>query len=235
MKAVSPMFGSGVVSLEPGAGTERPHLFAMGETAALITERKRIAQALHDELGQSFAALIMDLAAAKKISTGQHDLQVLIRRMEMLTLQAVGEMRRIIVGICPQQLDDLGIAAAAPALLREWSMHSGIPGSFVNDGNLNVVSEGAQLVLYRILQESLTNVLKHAKARSVAVSLTADEGTVRLRIWDDGVGLDMQARCKHDAFGLQGMVERAMALNGNVSIESRSGMGTTIEVTLPLN
>ncbi len=235
MNIASQISAISVVSIEPGAETERYHRFDVAENATLGAERKRIAQALHDELGQLLAALGMDLAAAKKMSPEQHDLQVLIQRMEALTLRAIGEMRRIIASLRPQQLNDLGIAAALPALLQEWSMHAGMPGTFANDGDLNVLSEAAQLVLYRTLQESLTNVLKHANARSVAVSLTADDGTVRLRICDDGVGFDAKAPRIHDSLGLRGMAERAMALSGNVLVESTSGVGTTIEVTLPLN
>ncbi len=235
MKIASQISAICAVSREPGPQAERYRRRGIAENAALITERKRIAQALHDELGQSLAAIRMDLAAAKQMSPEQHDLQRLIQRMEAMTLRAIGEMRRIIASLCPQQLNDLGLAAALTALLQEWSMHSGIPGTFANDGDLNVLSEAPQLVLYRTLQESLTNVLKHANARSVAVSLTADDGTVRLRIFDDGVGFDATAPRAHDSFGLRGMAERAMALSGNVSVKSRSGGGTTIEVNLPLN
>lgn len=198
-------------------------------------ERKRIAQALHDELGQSLAALYMDLVEAKRIGTRDNALHALILHMETVMVQATTEMRRIISALRPQQLDELGFVAAAVALLREWSQRSGIWATLAVHGLENplALAQATQLALFRSLQESLTNVFKHAEASAVAVTLNCEGDRVRLAIRDDGVGIDQGLQREFRAFGLLGMSERAVALGGTLRIETARGMGTTIEVTLP--
>lgn len=230
-------FGGGVHrSGSPGVSSILPSRWAATEVVELEIERKRIAQALHDELGQSLAALHMDLVAAKQIGTHDSAMRELIVRMEAVTVQATTEMRRIISALCPQQLEELGIAAAAAALLRDWSQRSGVWATLAIHGldeNSQALSPATELVLFRSLQESLTNVSKHADASAVAVMLNCDEDRVRLQIRDDGVGIDQALQRRCGAFGLLGMIERARALGGTVTIETARGAGATIEVTLP--
>ncbi len=141
-------------------------------------------------------------------------------------------MRRLAVELRPKALDDFGLVPALERLTEGFSDQTGIAVDLEATGVARLPAE-VETALYRIVQESLTNVVKHADARTVSVVLTRQAGGVTTVVEDDGNGFDPQ-RAGRNRFGLQGMRERVQLLDGNLRVESRSGAGTTLVVQVPL-
>jgi PAS domain S-box-containing protein len=202
-------------------------------------ERRRIARDMHDSLGQQLTALRLKLASMKnerfvdgRIAESLETLQEMGRRIDSEVNFLVWELR-------PTVLDDLGLVSAIESYFREWSKHSGVPsefhaGSFPRNGRLDPITETN---LYRITQEALNNVYKHAKARNASVVIEMRKGELVLVIEDDGIGFETDGigRVKESGrgLGLIGMRERAAIIGGTVEIESASGSGTTVFVRVP--
>lgn len=196
-------------------------------------ERKLISRELHDETGQLLASLLayMKLLLSKLTDEDQRSLLQSARNVAM---DALGGLRRIAVELRPPVLDDLGIAAAMSKLIQSFSEQQGIQVRFAApEGKLELGSEVSQ-ALYRILQESLTNIAKHARAEQVYISLVVIGQFVKLIIQDDGVGIGTDLDTSHGnrRLGIYGMTERAELLGGNLQVDS-SPQGTTISATLP--
>jgi signal transduction histidine kinase len=194
-------------------------------------ERKRIAREIHDDLGQNVLALKMDLTSLLSYQFDPH--------LHLRLTGAVGQIdhiihtvRAIINELRPQVLD-LGLDAALDWEATRFSRWTGIPC----DLQLGVVDpllpEQLATALYRIVQESLTNVTRHAQASRVQISLTCEGGRLYLQVSDDGIGLD-PARQRADSFGLIGITERVRALGGELNISSQPGCGTRVAVTIPI-
>jgi PAS domain S-box-containing protein len=207
---------------------------AAREQSEVEDERKRIARALHDELGQTLTALRLDLAETKNHLGDAARARQLIARMDHLVDTAVSETRRVINALRPQLLDDLGVAAATGHLVAQTRERLGIYADFQEEGDLAELPGPLQLTLYRITQEALNNIAKHAKAGSVEVRLTRTDGEVRLDIRDDGQGFATTMPHKAGSFGLFGMQERAMLLGGKLTVQSTPGEGTTISARFPV-
>lgn len=202
-------------------------------------ERRRIARELHDETGQSLTALLVGLRTIEECRTVTQaaELAQLLRRTVAQTLDEVGRLSR---GLHPSVLDDVGLAAAVARQVQEFADRHGIAVDVRIEGfDGKPLPPLLQTTVYRVLQEALTNVAKHARARSVDVRLVRDRSEVELRVQDDGVGLDPTERAAAPAgdrrrLGLQGIRERAALLGGSVDVTSRRGAGTTITVHLPV-
>ena len=209
-------------------------------------ERKRIARELHDDLQQTLAGLKMYLVAI-----GEHLAQAPARAAPLLaeairlTSAAIDSTRRIVRDLRPQVLDDLGLVPALEVLTGQFSQRTGI-ACYLEVQGVEVQGEAGQpelespavaSCLYRVAQEALTNVAKHAQASTVQMRLTraAPERLV-LRIRDNGSGSGISAsdRRKPGSFGLLGMHERVRALGGVLHIDSQPGSGTTLEVSIPV-
>ncbi len=213
------------------------HLSSYLQTAR-EEERKNIAREIHDELGQMLVGLRMDVVwLRKKIATNDKEI---IKRFESAlellntTRQA---MRRITTDLHPAVLSDLGLVSALRLLLKEFEERSGIRINFTADiGETDElkISPDISISLYRIFQESLTNVAKHANAKEVNSYLAMENNCLILNIIDDGSGFDIEQVSGKKTLGLVSIRERVLMLNGQHEIYSFPGDGTTIKVTIPI-
>jgi signal transduction histidine kinase len=195
-------------------------------------ERKVIAREIHDDIGGLLTGLTFDLSWLQCHALGD---QVAERLQNMHTLleQARGSVQRILRELRPPMLE-LGVVAALEWQAQDFSRRHGIPCHFVSNRETIAVSEAVSGTLFRICQEALTNIAKHAQAKSVNIELFADISNVTLEITDDGVGLAADSQAKSSAYGLLGMRERAASLNGWLDVNSAPGRGTSLMLSLPL-
>ena len=202
---------------------------------ALEAERRRTARELHDELGQLLTALKMDLESLRAaLPPDAPDLSKRAQTMHALLDSTISATRRIAADLRPLMLDDLGLAAALDWLTHNFSNQTGIATDLVIDEAVAQVPEPIASALYRITQESLTNVTKYAHASSAEVRLEQDGEWVRLTVRDNGRGIAAADHNKNGTFGLLGIRERVMLLAGEVTIEGRPGRGTEVRARIPL-
>ena len=197
-------------------------------------EKNRVARELHDELGQALTMLQMDVAWCKtKAGTGEPELAARLERMQSLLKSTVAATRRIAADLRPLLLDDLGIVPAVEWLAENFTQRTGVPCRLtIEDPELELDGVHATAV-FRIVQESLTNIAKHAGAADAEVSIAQEDDWLVIRVSDDGKGFVAQDPRKPGSFGLVGVRERAALLRGEATITSGVGAGTTIEVRLP--
>jgi len=199
-------------------------------------ERTRIARELHDELGQALTGLKMDVELLASMAPAERtDLLERTGAMRELLNATVTTTRRISADLRPLVLDDLGLGAAAEWLVQNVVQRSGLACKLDVDPDCTQLGEPHASALFRIMQESLTNVVRHARARRVDVRLARADGVAVLTVSDDGVGMDGGARAKPRSFGLRGISERVLLLGGNVVITSAPGAGTVIIARIPLD
>ncbi|MDD5177274.1 MAG: PAS domain S-box protein [Sterolibacterium sp.] len=197
-------------------------------------ERKRIAREVHDELGQLLTALRMDIVMLQMRFDEVPGLFDKTEEMLALIESTIGVVRHVTSNLRPPALDS-GIVGALEWLAEDFSRRTGIPCAFVCQIPDLALEDALATSLFRIAQESLTNVTRHARARHVSISLINGDGYLRLTVEDDGCGFDPHAAMKaRKSFGLLGMHERAAALNGRLSIDSGHGRGTRVLIELPL-
>lgn len=202
---------------------------------AIEAERRRTARELHDELGQSLTALKMDLESMRTaLPPSQPDLEKRARGMHTLLDGTIAATRRIAADLRPLMLDDLGLAAALDWLTHNFSQHSGIATDLVIDDSVAQVGEPVASALYRITQESLTNVAKYAQATTAEIRLERDGDWVQLSVRDNGRGIDAADQGKRGAFGLVGIRERVTLLGGEVAISGQPGHGSEVRARIPL-
>jgi two-component system CheB/CheR fusion protein len=201
-------------------------------------ERGRIARDLHDHVGQQLTALRLALERSQQRGPGapagaDED----IGRALALTQQLGRDLDFLAWELRPTALDELGLAAALPRFVTEWSAHVGIPAEFrfVKFGTTQLPRD-AQVAFYRIAQEALNNVSKHAHASRADVVLATSDGQVVMTVEDDGVGFDpSDPAVAQRGFGLAGMRERAALVNATLHVESTPGKGTSVFLRRPLN
>jgi signal transduction histidine kinase len=201
-------------------------------------EKARIARELHDDLGQQLSALKMDLAALELTLTrdgnGNHPVQ--LQRMRRIVDSTLASVRRIAADLRPAMLDDLGLVPAIEWLTNDFANRHGIDiVRRIQPGNAVFSKDGAT-ALFRIAQEALNNVARHAQASAVELDLTADAPRCMLRIADNGRGICRHAAMKRAparSFGLIDVRERAHRLGGSVRVESAENQGFAITVTFP--
>lgn len=196
-------------------------------------EKASLARELHDELGQILTALKLD-AALCEMALGEALPAVAERLagMKKAIDQTLRIARNVVAALRPPALD-LGLPAALEWLVQRRAEQSGLDCRLSIDEHLPSLDEARAVILFRIVQEALTNVTRHAAARHVVVRLARDDNRLRLAIEDDGRGFDPSVATR--AFGLVGIRERVWMLQGEVAIDSAPGNGTRIQVTLPLN
>ncbi len=199
-------------------------------------EKNRIARELHDELGQALTMLQMDVAWCKgKAPQGEPEFAARLDRMQGLLKSTVAATRRIAADLRPLLLDDLGIVPAVEWLAENFTQRTGVPCRLaIEDPDLELDTVRATAV-FRIVQESLTNIAKHAEAAEAEVSIAQDGGWLVVRVSDDGKGFVTHDPRKPASFGLVGVRERAALLRGEATFTSGPGEGTRIEVRLPLD
>src|SRR3954449_4337033 len=191
-------------------------------------ERSRIAQDLHDEVNQALTAILLRLSAT--ISDAPPALQEELRETQALATQAMEELLHLARELRPTALDDHGLVPALTSQVASFGERTGIRSSFRRHGTVPPLSDEEQLVIYRVTQESLSNVAQHAGARHVDVELSFVGRTV-LRVRDDGNGFKLNGNGRA-RLGVSGMRERALLVGGHLTIFSEPGDGTTIELTM---
>lgn len=197
-------------------------------------ERKRISRELHDGAGQSITSLLAYLKILSSEVTGERQLS-LIHAARDVIVAVLGELRQMAVDLRPPALDDLGLAAAIEKYLHSLQVHK-IKFVFTAGQPPIELPNAVVLALYRILQEAVTNIIRHARATIVEVSLVGEAGQVRLTITDNGCGFSnesLEYARKQNRLGLYGMQERVELLNGSLDIQSTVGTGTTIVIIIP--
>ncbi|HKV02244.1 MAG TPA: sensor histidine kinase [Ktedonobacteraceae bacterium] len=200
-------------------------------------ERQRIARELHDETSQVLTSLLISLAVLEESVETQEARERIAdtRALAHSTLRAV---RNLSIDLRPSALDDLGLLPALRWYVKEYQKKCSIVVDFQSTGFKQRLPAEMETALYRIVQECLTNTAKHANARKVSITLKEDWERVYATIVDDGQGFDYEALLKtpnqERGLGLAGMHERAVLLDGELTIHSVAGYGTTIEVSIPL-
>jgi PAS domain S-box-containing protein len=196
-------------------------------------ERTRIARELHDELAQWLTALKMDVAwIATRLPREQQDLIVKSERMKSVVDSTVAAVRRIAADLRPVMLDDLGLIPALENLVNDLAERAGIAASVNADSDELDLREPLATAVYRMVQEALTNVARHANATTVVVDVKVAGRLLRVRVSDNGRGLKLGPDRK--TFGLLGIRERARTLGGDARIYSPPEGGTNVEIDIPL-
>lgn len=195
-------------------------------------EKSRIARELHDELGQALTALKMDVQWLRERIGPEEGLAAKLEGMQGLLDTTVTATRRISSDLRPLMLDDLGLMPAVDWLVQNFRQRTGISVD-LSAPDIEIEEPYATAV-FRILQESLTNVARHSRATLVGIVLDREAGGVRLSVRDNGVGFRKDAPRRPDAYGLMGLTERAFLLGGTVDIQSERDRGTSVEVLIPL-
>jgi signal transduction histidine kinase len=195
-------------------------------------ERRRIARELHDELGQRLTALKIDLAnLAQSASLASADPRV--ANMSATIDDTLASVRRIASDLRPLMLDDLGLNAAIEWLAEDASRRMGIDVQTHLPADEPALDQRVAIALYRMVQEALTNVARHARATEVAIQLRTEGTSLLLSVVDDGVGLAEGALQRSGSFGLLGLRERAHMLGGEVEVNPQPGGGTRLSVRVP--
>ena len=197
-------------------------------------ERGEIAREIHDELGQELTAIKMDLSwLSKKLPQDQQLLRDRISGMTELANSMIQTVKRITSELRPAVLDDLGVAAALEWEIGEFQKRTGYACELVIEPEEFKLDPGRSTAVYRIFQESLTNVARHARATSVVATLTAGPEALEMIIRDNGIGITKEQLESRESFGLIGISERARQYGGRALITGVVGEGTTITVKIP--
>jgi len=213
---------------------EQLHQFAIHLQSTREEERSRIAREIHDELGQALTGLKFDVSwIEKKLPEGTEELQDKTRSMAKLIDGEIQTVRRISSELRPGVLDRLGLAAAIEWQVQEFQDRTGIRCTRTpNFEGLNLDRDRA-IAIFRIFQEALTNVARHANATSVNVNLGLESGNLMLEVRDNGEGIPESALLDPKSLGLLGMKERALAFGGRVNIVGNPGNGTRVIMVIP--
>jgi two-component system sensor histidine kinase UhpB len=190
-------------------------------------ERKRVAQELHDEVGQALTAVMLQLSRVAK--RAPHDLEDELREAQETTRASLDDVRRIAKQLRPEALDDLGLVPALVALATTFAERTGLRVHRYFDEGLPTLAPDAELALFRVAQESLTNAARHSGTSRIDLWLESAEEDVLLRVRDYGQGLDGT----RPGSGIRGMRERALLIGGDLTIETTAAGGTEVRLRVP--
>jgi signal transduction histidine kinase len=194
-------------------------------------ERRRLARELHDETGQALTSILLGLRAVEE--AGNVEVQKSVSDVRELVVATLQDVRKLALQLRPAVLDDFGLVPALERLAQTYSETTGIAVELEAGLGEHRLPAEVETTLYRIVQEALTNVVKHADAGKVSVLLVRREGSVTAVIEDDGRGFD-PGNTREDGLGLLGMRERVELHDGRLKIEAAQGSGTTLVVEMPL-
>src|SRR5436190_10571917 len=195
-------------------------------------ERRRLARDLHDEVNQALTAILLRLQALSE--DAPPGLADQISELKNLVNQAMEELLRLARQLRPASLDDLGLIAAIEGQLARFSEQSGIQAVLHHEGAPEALTEDQQTVIYRVVQEALSNTAQHSGATYVDFDLRVfPSHGVELRLRDNGKGFDSQAIVSDGGIGLSGMAERARLVGGELSVTSALGSGTRVRLYIP--
>jgi signal transduction histidine kinase len=205
-------------------------------TAAQEEERMRMARELHDDTIQAIIALKQRVQLAER-SASEDKARATLEELEALAEQTIENLRRLTRALRPIYLEDLGLVAALQMLCREAGQNESLQIDFQQSGRERRLPRDAELVLYRIAQEALNNVVRHSQATQASLEVTYGEREVRIIVKDNGVGFTVPAAPTEFAssghFGLLGMRERSELIGGRLDVRSQPGTGTVLSVSLP--
>lgn len=197
-------------------------------------ERKAMAREVHDELGQVLSALRMGLSLLPMQWNGElSQLETRVQALKALADHAIGGVRNLVTVLRPEALN-LGLLPAIEWLRDEFVRHHAVHCAVRQEGSVQSLDESRAMVIYRIIQESLTNVGRYARATDVQIQVAFAPEEVKVQVTDNGCGFDPGAVLIRKTFGLLGMRERALALGGTLRVQSSPGRGTTIALRVPL-
>jgi two-component system, NarL family, sensor histidine kinase DegS len=209
-------------------------------TRAQEEERKRLARELHDELSSSLLLLIQRLDSAVPSGRSRQVIAVkeTLEDVRSRAVESLEQVRRYVQDLRPRILDDLGLSASLEWMADDMQKNHGIKTAVSVKPTERAVPVDVQLLLFRIAQEALSNVRRHAKARSAAITLELKSDSIRMVVSDDGRGFKMPPQIEDLAsaghLGIMGMTERAKLLDGNLEVVSHPGKGTSVITTVPL-
>lgn len=200
------------------------------------SERTAIARELHDEFGQTLTSLQLGLSwIASRVTPQQEPVRAKARSLSALVTTMIRSVKRIAIELRPGVLDELGLVKTLHSEAQEFEGHTGVRCRFetnLEDAKFNQVGGVA---LFRITQAALTNVAKHAQASSASIALMKHHDELMLRVKDNGKGITKKSIENRSSLGLIGMRERAVALDGTLSLRGSRGKGTTLTVQIPLS
>jgi signal transduction histidine kinase len=196
-------------------------------------ERAYIARELHDDLGQLLATLRVDMSLLMQQPTANQATRDLLAGMDQRLLSAITSLRRIASNLRPLALDEGGLYFALQSLRHDFEERHGVTCELDARENELILNDRYSTAIFRIVQESLTNIARHAHARHVRIALHRHSGLLHVTIDDDGRGIAQSDMEKPSSFGLLGMRERVWAIRGDIAITG-SPRGTRIEIHLPL-
>jgi signal transduction histidine kinase len=240
LRALGQQIGAALQHAELYAALEERSAELRRASASLLraaeTERLRIARELHDETGQVLTAIKLELAELERLVAGSPTGTAAARRASDLTGRALESIRATARGLRPAVLDDLGFVPALRTLAEEFAGRTGVAVDLRAAPLDRKPGPEVQVALYRVLQEALTNVARHAAAARVEIVVGVESGEVVLVVRDDGRGFDPdRATAPGDArYGLAGMKERVVGAGGRFTMSSAPGRGSRLEARLPL-
>ena len=212
-----------------------------GRKTGMLGERQRLAREIHDTLAQGFTSIVMNLEAAEgalpKETPEQNRTKWHLDQARLTARESLTEARRLVWALRPESLDNASLPEALEQLAARWADSAGVEASANVTGNPRPIPAEAEVTVVRAAQEALANVLKHAGASRVVITLSYMNDLVALDVIDDGAGFDPErgpADTPEGGFGLRSMRERIEQLGGSLTIESAPGEGTTLVVELPL-
>ncbi|MBI2834002.1 MAG: ATP-binding protein [Acidobacteria bacterium] len=196
-------------------------------------ERKKLSRELHDHVGQVLTALRMELGRIDRLrAPAEARLGAAVAECRQLVDDIVHTVRDLALGLRPSMLDDLGLQPALEWHVRDFARRYGMPVDLDVDGEFDALPDQHRTCVYRVVQEALTNCVRHARPGRVHVRLTGDPEGLNVSVTDDGVGFDPAQR--HTGMGLRGIEERVRELGGVMAVHSAPGAGTTLSIRLPL-
>jgi signal transduction histidine kinase len=205
------------------------------EQIAVLEERQRLSRELHDSVTQALYSVNLYAEAARMaLAAGKRGVALEnLQNLREMTREALLEMRLLVFELHPSILEKEGLVAALQARLAAVENRSGLKTEIKTEGNKQLPIS-IEEELYRIVQEGLNNVVKHAQAKNVRISVKYSETSVCLELWDDGTGFDLLSARESGGMGLRGIEERAQRIGGGLAIESSPGAGTKLTITVPL-
>ncbi len=217
----------------------RLHYLSSCLLATQENERQRIALEIHDELGQNLAVLKLQVSAlAKRLRKDQGHLKADFTKMLGFIDYIIEEMRRISRDLSPSIVQDLKLCRSLKWMLHDFNEHNGVPISHKMIDIDTLFDAKEQVIIYRIFQEALNNIRKHAQARHVKVTINKEDNQVRIAIEDDGKGFDLDEVSRRHAaergLGIASLEERARMLGGTLDLRTEKGKGTCLAMTIPV-
>jgi signal transduction histidine kinase len=191
---------------------------------------------LHDDLGQRLTGLYLDIAWLKsRPGKRSESVRTKLDEISLMINETIENIKETSAFLRPAILYELGLIPAINSLLNKFENHSGIKCIFSCDPDLKVIDDQLSLTLFRILQESLTNIARHSGATTVEISLRLSKNQIEFKVKDDGIGINKENIVSLKSMGIAGMRERIRGVKGSLQIKAETGSGTSIKVKIPLN